>query len=362
MKKNLLFGVIIGLFCIGVSAQKIAKPTLTPKPPTEAQELLINQGIAFHDSKKYGEAIAKYEQVLAENPDCTLAIYELSLTLYTKGDKVKAMETANRGSKYKSDQLALFYGMMANVIDDVGKSEEAIKIYRDAIKLLKDDKEYLRHLSSLHYNLGVTYVRQKNYNEARSELKKAVEYNHKYASPHYLLAIVYNGTKYKVPAMLAAARLISLEINSQRTKQSASIFLNGIKPAEKDEKTGNLTISLDFNAPTDEGDFGMYELLLGTLTTVKDDEDKNKSESEIFAEAVDTFVALLSEDKKLRSAFVGKNYVPFLGDMKKQGHTKTFAYLVLYQSGNTEALKWLTENDAKLTAFVNWGKTYELPK
>ncbi len=67
---------------------------------------------------------------------------------------------------------------MANAIDDVGKPDEAIKIYRDAIKML-DDKRHDGHLSSLYYNLGVTYVRQKKYNEAGVELKKAVEYNNK---------------------------------------------------------------------------------------------------------------------------------------------------------------------------------------
>ncbi len=361
MNKTLKLALVITLLCVAASAQKIAKPTLTPKPATETQTDLIKQGIALHDSKKYDEAIAKYEQVLAENPDCTLAIYELAMTLYTKGDRVKAMETAYRGAKYDADELPLFYGIMANAIDDVGKPEEAIKIYRDAIKML-DDKKHARHLSSLHYNLGVTYVRQKKYAEARLELKKAVEYNHKYASPHYLLAVVYNGMKYKVPAMLSAARLISLEINSQRTKQSAAIFAGSLKAPKKDEKTGSINIFMNLDAPKDEGDFGMYDLMLGTLMIADEKEDNGKTELQLFAEAVDTFIALLSEDKNLRSTFVGKNYVPFLAEMKKLGHTNAFAYLVLHQSGNPEALKWLTENDAKLSGFVNWAKAYETPK
>ncbi len=119
---------------------------------------------------------------------------------------------------------------------------------------------------------------------------------------------------------------------------------------------------MDFDAPKDEGDFGMYDLMLGTLMIADEKEDKGKTEHQLFAEAVDTFIALLSEDKKLKSTFVGKNYVPFLSEMKKQGHTTAFAYLVHYQAGNQEALKWLTENDTKLKAFVNWSKAYELPR
>lgn len=168
--------------------------------------------------------------------------------------------------------------------------------------------------------------------------------------------------KYKVPAMLSAARLISLEINSQRTKQSAAIFTGYLKAPQKDDKTGNINIFMDFDAPKDEGDFGMYDLMLGTLMLADEKEDKGKTEDQLFAEAVDTFIALLSEDKKLGSTFVGKNYVPFMAEMKKQGHTPAFAYLVRHHSGNQDALKWLTENDAKLRAMLNWSKAYEMAK
>ena len=102
----------------------------------------------------------------------------------------------------------------------------------------------------------------------------------------------------------------------------------------------------------------MYDMLLGTLTVAKTDKDKDKTESEIFVDAVDTFISLLAEDKKLASTFVGKNYVPFLAEMKQKGFTKPFAYLVLYHTGDQAALKWLTDNDAQLKLFLLWAKTY----
>lgn len=359
MKKYLGFFLLLILFCVSASAQKIAKPTLTPVAATPAQLALIQEGIKLHDRGMFDEAIQKYQQVLKENPDCTFALYEMAFSYYKKKDFVKFIDAASIGIQYKSDELHLFYEMIANRLDDLGKPQEAIQVYKDALNILEDKKEYRRSLSSLYYNMGVTYTRQKQYKEAREALKKSVENNFAYPSPNYLLAVIFSGTKYKVPALLAAARLISLEINTDRTERSVTIFLDVLKSAKKDEKTGNINIFLDMDAPKDEGDFGMYDLILGTLLTVKSEKDKNKTENEIFAEAVDTLIALLSEDKKLSSTFVGKNYVPYMVEMKKRGYSKIFAYLVLQQNGNKEAEKWLIDNGQTAIDFINWSKTYQ---
>jgi tetratricopeptide (TPR) repeat protein len=359
MKKNIYLAI---LFCLVssliVSAQKISKPTLTPTAATESQKQLIEEGIKLHDQKRYDEAIKKYEQVLKENPNNDFALYELALSYYYKKDMRASVETAYKLTQYKSATGVLGFGLIANVMDDSGKPKEAIGIYQKAIKELEDEPEFQPHLSSLYYNLGITHFRQKQYKEAREASKKAVQLNFSYPSPNYLLAVIYQGTRYKVPSLLAAARLISLEVNTQRTKQSADIFLDILKGAKKDEKTGSINIFLDLDAPKDEGDFAMYDLILGTLTTVKEEKDKNKSENEIFADAVDTLISLLAEDKKLQSTFVGKTYVPFMVEMKKKGFSKTFAYLVLQQSGNKEALKWLVENEQQSINFIKWAKSY----
>ena len=64
------------------------------------------------------------------------------------------------------------------------------------------------------------------------------------------------------------------------------------------------------------------------------------------------------EDKKITATFVGKNYVPYMVEMKKQGFSKTFAYLVLQQNGNKTAENWLVENERQSIAFINWAKDY----
>jgi tetratricopeptide (TPR) repeat protein len=345
-------------FSVNAAAQKIEKPTLQPKPCTEAQRQVIREGVTLHDAKKYADAVAKYQQVMTENADCTAVMYELAMTYYAMGEKTKAMETAYKGSKYKSEELPLFYLTMANVVDDVGKPDEAVKIYRDAIKMLEGEKDSATYLSSVHYNLGVTLVKQKKYNDARVELKKAVEYNAKYASPHYLLAIVYNGTSYKVPAFMASIKFLSLEVNSQRSKIIANLIRDILKPASKDDKTGNINIFVNMDAPKDEGDFAMFELFLGTLATVKGKDDEKKTEEEMYVEAIGSMIALVAESKDIKSTFVGKNYVPFATELKKNGYAEVIGYLVLHHTGSQIATAWIAKNEPKVKEFISWSKSY----
>lgn len=344
-----------------ISAQTLNKPKKFPAPLSAEQRATIEQGITLHDAKKYDEAIAKFQVVLDANPDATFALYEASLSNYAKGDRTKAKEFALRGANYISDELPLFYGMIANILDDEGKSDAAIKIYRDAEDILSGMPD-MRHLTAnISYNLGVTYVKLKKYPEARTELKKAVDANFGYASPHHLLAVVFNGTKYKVPAFAAAARLISLEYNTQRTKSAVDIVTGVLAPAVKDPKTGNIRINLTLDSPKDEGDYAVFDLILGTMMSVRGDEDKGKSDGQMFVDGVDSVIGMLAEDKKLSSTFMGKTYIPFLAEMKKLGHTQAFGYAVLYlkDNGNPEAAKWVKDNSPKLSAFLNWAKAYK---
>ncbi len=362
MRKSLFLLLVTCIFAVTAAAQKLPKPTQLPETLNPIQQSQLNAGTKLHDQKKYDEAIAIYDKLLAEAPDATTVLYEKSLTLYAKRDLTKAMETAYLGAKYKSEDLGLFYGIIGDCIDDIGKPDEAIKIYREAEAILKGDPEYVRHLAVVYYNVGLTYVRQKKYNDARVDLKKAVQTNPAYASPHYLLAMVYNGTKYKIPAFLAAARLLTLEINTGRSQAAAAIIRDTLKPAPKDPKTGSYVVNLDFFAPKDEGDFMMYDMILGTLVTVRTDKDKNKTENEIFVDSLGSVLSMIDEDKKLKDTFVGKQYLPFISEMKKKGFSEVFGYTVLYISGEQSAMKWLDAHNEKFGEFIAWTKAYQAPK
>jgi hypothetical protein len=118
---------------------------------------------------------------------------------------------------------------------------------------------------------------------------------------------------------------------------------------------------MNLGAPTDEGDFGAAELILG-MGGIRTEEDKGKSDNDLFAEKVGLMIGLLIGDKKLNSTFVGKNYLPFLSEMKSKGFVKHFAYLILQQNGDQQAEKWLASEGQKTVDFINWAKSYQPAK
>jgi len=359
MRKPITIVFVILILCVSAFGQKLVKPTLIPQLPTVEQQAKIAEGIKLHDAKRYDEALEKYKSVLTENPECTNAMYEMCMTLYAKGEKEKSMELANRGSKYISDELPLFYGTMANILDDYGKPQEAINIYLEGLKLLAGDPRFARYRSSLNYNLGVTYFKLKKFKEAREVLKSAVDDDYMYTSPHYLLAAVYSGTNYRIPALLAASRFVTVEYKTQRSGNAASIIVEVLKPPQTDPATGNINIILDANSPKDEGDFDGINFILPMMMVGKGDKDKNKTTKELFVDAIDTVFGLVSSDKKLSSTFVGKKYIPFVRELKARGYIEPFAYMVMYLNGDRTTKPWLAANDAKLSEFLKWAEAYE---
>jgi len=366
MKKIFAICILTLSLSLAVISQRIDKPTLEPKPCTDDQNATIRAGTTLHDAGRYDEAIAKYQQVLSENPDCTPAMYELSMSYYYAGEKTKAMETAYKGSKYKSDQLPLFYLTMANVLDDIGKSDEAVRVYLDGIKMLEGNPAMTAHLSSLHFNLGVTYRKLKKDKEAREEMKRSITINYQYPSPNYHLAMIFYDGHYKIPAFLAAARFVSIEFNTERTKRAAELIKQIIiSTAAQDKGDGKMTINLDLMAPTDEGNFGPAELVLSVVDAAgKTDDPKMKSMTpeEKFADRIDSLIELLdAKDKKNASTFSAKAYFPFMQEMKQRGYVKPFAYLVLYHTGDGGAQEWVRNNGPAMREFLEWAKGYRMP-
>jgi tetratricopeptide (TPR) repeat protein len=360
MIKRILPTILLAfVFFAPVVAQKIDPPKLTPTPATESQAALIKEGVALHNRGDYDGAIAKYEQVLRENPANDLALYELAFAYEMKKDYRKSLETAYKGAQYKSDHLGEFYIRIGNNLDLLGESKKAVEVYKQAIKIKPGTP-------LLYYNLGVTYNRLNNVEEAKKNIKKELYISPSHASSHIGLAQLFHKTNYKVPALFAVMRFLVLEPKSQRANDAHQAFIEMLRGgASAGKNPGEISIFLDLGGKKDEGDFGSIELVLGLTGAVgATEKNKDKSDAEKLVDQLDTLLALISEQdaKGDKSKFTFRYYIPYFNELKKRDYVEPFAYHISQSSKMSGVADWLQANSGRVKEFLIWSEGYQWPK
>lgn len=76
MFREMFWLILFSLLLITpIFAQKLGPAKLIPKPLTEKQQVLLNEGVKLHDNQQFDKAIVKYGAILSENPDSPAALY-----------------------------------------------------------------------------------------------------------------------------------------------------------------------------------------------------------------------------------------------------------------------------------------------
>lgn len=357
MRRFVCSFAIVFLLAAMVAGQKLEPPKLEPTKPTESQLALIREAVALHDKGDYDGAIERYLRVLKESPDCVAALYEMSFSYYAKKDYQKSIETGYKAAQYKSDLLAAIYVQIGTCVDELGNSKQAIEVYKSGIKMNPSD-------ALLHYNLGVTYARTGQLDDSRAVLKKAAVFDPNHKSSQLLLSTVFDKGNYRIPALLAACRFLILEPNSTRSERALKSIqqIMGAGVYRKSEK--EINIFVEEQQKKDEGDFGPVDLFLKLSKAANyAEENKNKTEMELLIHNFESLFAVLSETTvKEGSKFTWKYYAPYFVELKKQGYTETFVYLINRRSGIAGVFEWLDQNQKKLADFLAWSRAYQWPK
>jgi len=358
IRKTVLLAVVFALLCAQAAARQLPDPKLAPAPSTEQQDAAIREGVALHDRGDFDGAIRKYEAVLAENPANVVAIYEMSFAYSEKKDYKKALDIAYRGAQYKSDQLRGFYVLIGNNLDLLGEGAKSIEVYKKGLKLFPED-------GPLYFNLAVAYKNANKLDDARKTLKAGLAVSPQHPSSHLLLAAVYFNTGYKTPALLAAARFLTLEPSTQRSAAAVRVMSEALRGGATPGKNPNeINLTFDPNPKKDEGDFSSVDVVLGLSGALSlTEKEKAKTEAQKFVGQLETVFALVAEqgEKKKDSSFVYKFYVPYFAEMKAKGHTEAFAYHALQSTGLPGVREWIDSNGGRVMQFLIWSKGYQWP-
>ncbi|MBX7186019.1 MAG: tetratricopeptide repeat protein [Vicinamibacteria bacterium] len=330
---------------------------------TRPRDPAIAEGIALHDRGEFDKAIAKYQEALDRDPGSIDALYEMTYTWYAKRDLKKALELATRGAERATPLRPQFLMLLGNIQDDLENPKAAITAYQAAIKDAP-------RISLLHFNLGVTYLGQKEWRNARLSLQRDIGLDPAHASGHLRLAQAYQQEGFKVPAFLAYLRFLTLESAGPRAKFAADSVDQLMNAGYTTDGKGNVQVAVSLGSEAlskEEGDFGAAELIMQIAHAAdeaqKKDPDRHGSlpESPAPVRILKSTLAMIGETSAEKGeGFAATYYVPFFTALSKDSKLLEAASYLVWQSREIPGVNsWLEENADAVKAFKAWSAAFQ---
>lgn len=325
---------------------------------TFAQETvkdIINRGVALHEEGKYKEAIAVYEEAIKADNKNAEAYYEMAYSYSAFKDYPNTIKYCDKAISLKTKPASSrAYLLKGASLEYSGKPKDAIKAFKEGIKFAPE-------FNSLYYSLGLTNFNMKEYDEAEKWFQESLLINPIHASSHYSLSLLVSPQKAK--SMLAKYNFLIIEpVGVRANKVYNSILAKQKEGVEvKDEKTINVTLDMIGNGD----DFSTAEMMIAMGEVSRNiEENKGKSDFEMFSENTKSFFLVLGELKEKNpekdKGFWWDFYVTFFYDLaKNESMYETFTYYISQDIDNTQIDSWLQKNDAKVDEFLAWVQNYK---
>ncbi len=109
-----------------------------------------------------------WQSAVEASPVNPRAWYSLGQVLYKRGDKEAALEPMIKAVGYSNEPVAIYDAGLAGCLLHIGRLDDAIKLYKRAIENKAD-------YSQAFNDLGVIYLKRKEFDEARSYFTQACE-------------------------------------------------------------------------------------------------------------------------------------------------------------------------------------------
>ncbi len=351
MRKLILIIFLTTLLCGCGTSVSIPEANKAVLEQTNEEKTLMEKGIAFHDSGEFDKAISIYSEIITNNPENVFAYYEIAFTSYMKKDFEECIEYTLKGLEFDSDFRYRLLVLLGNTLDVLGRTEEAIKIYREGILLQPDD-------FMLYYNLGVAYYGQKDYDNARFSFTNGIRKNPYHASGNLGLGNLLMDTNSQIPAALMMIRYLTLEPNTDRSPiafSSLEDLLNlGVEIAGENKININI-----FDRDESDGYFNIKMTLKLQAAILVAQIGKEITPVQARVKSIITlFDSVAEQEEGKQKDFVANYMFPYVREVVKKDYSEVLAYYIIQSVNNPEVDKWLENNKEKVDAFLEWNNNY----
>jgi tetratricopeptide (TPR) repeat protein len=331
-----LIALTLGLFFgMGLYAQDNQVRELTAK------------GVELFDQGKYDEAIAKYKEALSIDKNSTVANYELAYTYMVIKKYEEGVKYSTIVIEQNTNNIHESYGVLGSCLDMLGEPKKAIATFKEGLKRFPNS-------NLLNYNLAVTAYNQKDYDEAEMAAINAILAKPSHGSSHAMLASIMKSKGLRVKSLLPTYYFLMLEPNSRRSPAKFNNLITQLGEGVEKTGEGNIDVEVSLNSSNDN-EFDNAEMMLGLLAASRNiEEEKGKSDMEMFVEITKAFFEGLGEIKGEHNGFWWDFYVAKFSDLVKTRNCEAFCYYIS-QSLNSEVVnKWTSDNKLKMKKLENW--------
>jgi len=302
---------------------------------------LVKQGVVLNDAGKFDEAIDKYKQALAVDPNNWQADYEMGYTLYNTGhgkDAIPYLQKilTSNASKYEVDDL------LGSIYDDINEPQKAVECYKNGIT----NNPNFEHL---HFNLGISYYRQNKYAESEECEKDAIKLDQRHASSQRAYAMATYAEQKHICSLMAWCSFLLLEPNSARSAEAyhniRKILNYGIN--QQDAKHTNVSIS--------EKEIGTSTLSVQMAVIAATEGKTNLSGVDSLNLQLTALFKQAIEFKEAQSdPFFNNYYAKFFNKLAESVNMEAFTRFISLSGYKDENLAWFKANNEKLNNLDAW--------
>ena len=314
----------------------------------EAEEL-VRTGVMHHDRGDYETAINYYKQAMGFSPNHPVICYEMGFSYLSLGDNKTALEMAEGGiaeAKRRNDQdvIPSLLDLKGSALDNLGRSEEAINVYLEALN------NYGVHNTFLYYNLAVSYYRIEKREEAVEALTVGLFINQNHASSNYLMGKICMEDGKKTQAFYSLCYFLLLEPNTERALQSYNTILFMLKQEEM----------IGFS---DNGAFTASDMIISVAFALDEENfrlsDTEKTKAKLY------YIMTSLEDLK-NSGRIQRNsgdelwwdfFSPFFNRIALSDYFGMYCRYISI-SVDPDADSWIENESAKIGVFFEWLNEY----
>ena len=149
-------------------------------------QALFDEGGKLAEAEKHAEAIEKFQQALALDPQQANILGNMAES-YRKLGKLQESLDAYKKAIAINPNDGIFYTNMGVVLDKMGKSEESLEAYKKAASLSTGGS------AQSHFNLGATLANSGKTDEAIEAFRKAIAADANFADAYYQLGMSLSG-------------------------------------------------------------------------------------------------------------------------------------------------------------------------